>query len=116
MAVDYALSWGLEAIEARVTGLADRLRELLTDCPACTCTTMASAAAASSPSPSTASPPRRSSSSSHSRRQHQRVPVDYARFDLPGRGLPDVVRASVHYYNTDDELDQLINALPNAQP
>ena len=27
VAVDYALSWGLEAIEARVTGLAERLRE-----------------------------------------------------------------------------------------
>jgi selenocysteine lyase/cysteine desulfurase len=38
--------------------------------------------------------------------------VDYARFDLPSRGLGDLVRASVHYYNTDDELDQLIKALP----
>ena len=38
--------------------------------------------------------------------------VDYARLDLPDRGLPDLVRASVHYYNTDDELDRLISALP----
>jgi len=37
--------------------------------------------------------------------------VDYARLDLPHRGLPDVVRASVHYYNTDDELDRLVDAL-----
>ena len=40
--------------------------------------------------------------------------VDYARLDLPTRGLPDLVRASVHYYNTDHELDQLINALAKA--
>lgn len=39
--------------------------------------------------------------------------VDYARLDLPSRDLPDLVRASVHYYNTDDEIDQLLNALPH---
>jgi cysteine desulfurase / selenocysteine lyase len=32
-------------------------------------------------------------------------------FDLPGRGLTDIVRASVHYYNTDAELDRLAGAL-----
>jgi cysteine desulfurase / selenocysteine lyase len=39
-----------------------------------------------------------------------------ARFDLPRRGLPDLVRASVHYYNNDTELDRLIGALPAARP
>ena len=38
--------------------------------------------------------------------------VDYARLDLENRGLPDLVRASVHYYNTDEELDKLIKSLP----
>ena len=42
--------------------------------------------------------------------------VDYARLDLPRRNLPDLVRASVHYYNTDAELNQLIEALPAPQP
>ena len=41
--------------------------------------------------------------------------VDYARLDLENRGLPDLVRASVHYYNTDEELDQLIRSLPARQ-
>jgi selenocysteine lyase/cysteine desulfurase len=40
--------------------------------------------------------------------------VDYARLDLPARGLPDLVRASAHYYNTDDELDRLTDALAKA--
>ena len=38
--------------------------------------------------------------------------LDYARLDLPHRGLPDLVRASVHYYNTHAELDRLLDALP----
>ncbi|MBW0009703.1 MAG: aminotransferase, partial [Pseudonocardiales bacterium] len=37
-----------------------------------------------------------------------------ARLDLPRRGLSELVRASVHYYNTDDELDRLVHALPRA--
>ncbi|MEH1130767.1 aminotransferase class V-fold PLP-dependent enzyme [Micromonospora sp. CPCC 206061] len=114
VAVDYAMSWGLDAIEARVTALADRLRAQL-----------------------------QSQDGVHVHDQGRRrcgivtftidgVPaqqiqqiltnngvnvsvslVDYARLDLPNRGLPDLVRASVHYYNTDDELDQLIAALPS---
>jgi cysteine desulfurase / selenocysteine lyase len=39
--------------------------------------------------------------------------VDYARLDLLSRGLPDLVRASVHYYNTGNELGRLIRALPS---
>ncbi|MDT7663287.1 MAG: cysteine desulfurase / selenocysteine lyase, partial [Pseudonocardiales bacterium] len=39
-----------------------------------------------------------------------------AQLDMPRRGLTEIVRASVHYYNTDAELDQLIDALPCARP
>jgi cysteine desulfurase / selenocysteine lyase len=42
--------------------------------------------------------------------------VSHAQLDLAHRGLPDLVRASVHYYNTDAELDRLIAALPGPRP
>jgi len=115
VAVDYALSWGIDAIEARVTGLADRLRARLTgldgvhvhdqgqqQCGIVTFTVDGVTA-----------------QQVQQQLSHRRVNVsvslvDYARLDLPARGLPDLVRASVHYYNTDDELDQLIEALPRS--
>ena len=34
-----------------------------------------------------------------------------SRLDLQGRGLRDVMRASVHVYNTEDELDRFAAAL-----
>lgn len=34
-----------------------------------------------------------------------------ARLDFPDRGLDEVVRASVHYFNTDGEVDALIGAI-----
>jgi selenocysteine lyase/cysteine desulfurase len=37
--------------------------------------------------------------------------VDFARYDLGARNLDAVARASVHYYNTEDELDALTAAV-----
>jgi len=113
VAVDYALGWGLEAIEARVVSLADRLRDLLTHidgvqvhdqgrrrCGIVTFTVDGVTA-------------QEVEQRLHDHGVNVSVSlVDYARFDLPNRGLGDVVRASVHYYNTDGELDRLIGALP----
>lgn len=38
-------------------------------------------------------------------------PAGHARLDLVHRGLPTLVRASVHYYNTEDEVARFIEAL-----
>ncbi len=113
VAVDYTLSWGLEAIEDRVTALADGLRQRLQAldgvhvhdqgqrrCGIVTFTVDGVAA------------------QDVQRRLAERGVntsvslVAYARLDLPRRGLPDLVRASVHYYNTEGELDRLVDALP----
>ena len=37
--------------------------------------------------------------------------VTSARWDLTERGLDAMVRASVHYYNTNQELDRLVDAV-----
>lgn len=117
VAVDYALSWGLEAIEACVTTLAGRLRAQLQSvygvqvhdqgqrrCGIVTFTVDGVPA------------------QDVQRRLSERgvnasvSVVEHARLDLPARGLPDLVRVSVHYYNTNDELDRLIEALPTPCP
>ena len=36
------------------------------------------------------------------------------RLDAEARGLPTVARASPHYYNTDDEVDQLVACVGRA--
>jgi cysteine desulfurase/selenocysteine lyase len=38
-------------------------------------------------------------------------PADAARLDLDQRRLTSLVRASVHYYNTEAELDRLTGAI-----
>ncbi len=40
--------------------------------------------------------------------------VDFARFDFDARGLTAVNRASVHYYNTEDELTRFVDAVARA--
>lgn len=38
-----------------------------------------------------------------------------ARLDFPERGIEQVVRASVHYYNTEEEVDELVAAVADLQ-
>lgn len=117
VAVDYALSWGLGAIEARVTTLAEQLRTQLQSvggvqvhdqgqrrCGIVTFTVNGVPAA---------DVQRRLSGRGVNTSVSS---VEHSRLDLPARGLPDLVRASVHYYNTDEELGRLVDALPAALP
>ncbi len=117
VAVEYALSWGLEAIEARVTTLANRLRERLAAVSGvrvhdqgqrrCGIVTFTVDGV-------TADDVQR-----HLAGQGVNTSVsqaESAQFDLPRRGLSSLVRASVHYYNDDAELGRLVDALPDARP
>jgi selenocysteine lyase/cysteine desulfurase len=112
VAVRYALGWGLEAIRERVTGLAEALRARLATVPGvrvrdkgrvrCGIVTFTKAD---------------EDATAVQRRLRKRainVSVSSAsstRLDMDARGLPALVRASVHYYNTEDELERFAAAL-----
>lgn len=112
VAVDYALGWGLEAIEDRVVKLAHHLRLRLDeelglpvyDLGRRKCGIVTTAL----PGIEAAEVRRRLGAqginSSHSTPGSTRI-------DAEKRRLPDLLRLSVHYYNSEDEIDRLIQAL-----
>lgn len=108
VAVDYALGLGLGAIQQRVTGLAADLRRRLRAIPGVSvhdrgarqCGIVTFSAAGHDAGEVAATLARRRINVSQSR-------PEAARYDFDARGLPVLVRASVHYYNTEEELDAL---------
>jgi cysteine desulfurase/selenocysteine lyase len=114
-AVDQASTLGMEPIWARVRELADGLRARLAAVKGITLTdlgqvkggivTFAVAGA------------NHLALRDALRRQSINVTVSTqfsSRLDLRGRGLPNVMRASVHVYNTEDELDRFVDAVAAA--
>lgn len=115
-AVDYTLSWGIDAIAERVTALAEQLRRMLRQVEGITvhdqgrqqCGIVTFTVAGVSAQEVQEQLAERGINVSVSL-------VEYARLDLSHRGLPDLVRASVHYYNTEEELARLVETLPSAR-
>ncbi len=112
VAIDYARQWGLEAIEQRVSALAGRLREQLSQHPALTVHDQGQrqcGIVTFSVVSQTADTVKQ-----YLRSKNMNVSITsppYTRLDLGARGLPAVVRASVHYYNTEIEINRFIEAL-----
>jgi selenocysteine lyase/cysteine desulfurase len=106
-AVDYALDLGLDAIEARVLSLGDALRERLGALPGVTLRDQGQRRCGIV----TFTVDREDPFTLAARMREAGVnisvsTIDFARYDLGARGLDAVARASVHYYNTLDELDR----------
>ena len=111
-AVDYALGWGLEAIASRVQELAASLREQLSAVPGvevrdrgtekCAIVTFTVAGE------SAYDVGKRLSAAGVN---VSVTPSTYSRLDLGARGLDAVVRASVHYYNTEAEVERLVDVV-----
>ncbi len=115
-AADEAVAVGLDAIAERVQGLAERLRGRLTDEIAgatvrdlgqnrCGIVTF---------SLDGADLPTVKAGLQRAGINVSIVPPASALIDTRKRNLPPMIRASVHYYNTDDEIDRLITELRSA--
>jgi selenocysteine lyase/cysteine desulfurase len=111
-AIDYALEWGIEAIWERVSALGERLRTLLGEVEGVTihdpgavrCGIVTFAVAGVS------------AAQIKEALTRERINVTVAEtssavIDALDRQLPDLVRASVHYFNTDDELDRAVECV-----
>jgi selenocysteine lyase/cysteine desulfurase len=114
-AVEYALALGVDAIAERVVHLAASLRAQLTQIPGLTvhdrgveqCGTVTFTVDGVDVYDLATALRARSINISVST-------VDFARYDFEARGLTAVDRASVHYYNTEEELARLVDAVATA--
>ena len=112
VAADYALALGVEQTWPRLRSLAEQLREGLAELPSVTVLdrgavlgaivtfSVEDAGAADVQAALRARGVNVSTTTSSS-----------ARLDLDARGVPELVRASVHYYNTTEELDRLVECV-----
>lgn len=112
VAIDYALSWGLEAIRDRVVLLADRLRERLETVPGARVHDLGRERCGIVTFAVEGRPAEAVKAALAARGVNVSVSTTSStRLDMEARGLEELVRASVHYYNTEEEIERLIEAV-----
>ncbi len=112
VAIDYALDWGLEPIQERVIALATRLRTQLQTLPGITlrdigakkCGIVTFQVQGKTAEQIRESLAQHSINVSVSGRSSTRL-------DMEARGLEEVVRTSVHYYNSEEEIERFCTVL-----
>jgi selenocysteine lyase/cysteine desulfurase len=108
-AVDYALDLGLDAVEERVTMLAEHLRAGLADIPGVTVRDRGVRRCGIVTFTVDGIDPAAVRDSLAGDAVHVwTTSASFARIDLGARGIDEMVRASVHYLNTIDELDRAV--------
>ena len=112
VAVDYALDIGLDAIFERVQHVARTLREGLRTVFGVTVHDVGRTRCGIT----TFSAEQMEAAQIQAALRERGVNVSVStpnstRLDAEARNLPDLVRASVHYYNTEDEIDRFVSAL-----
>jgi selenocysteine lyase/cysteine desulfurase len=112
VAVDYALDWGIDAIEERVVHLAEGLRERLRLIPRVTVQDLgAKRCGIVTFTVDRISPGEIKRQLARHRINVTTSTVASTRFDMEARGLTELVRASVHYYNSEDEIERFCSIL-----
>lgn len=110
VAVDYALDIGMEVIEARCRLLSGRLREALGALPRVTIRDLGrKPSAIVSFTVDGLEAPAVVAAAAEARITIGASNPSSTRIDAEMRGLPPLVRASPHYYNTESEVDRLID-------
>jgi cysteine desulfurase / selenocysteine lyase len=112
VAIDYALQWGVEAIWARISRLADDLRQRLSTIPDVTVTDQGAercGIVSFLMAGKEAEEVQRLLADARINVSVSRV--SSTRLDMEARDLPDLVRASVHYYNTEEEVERFCATL-----
>lgn len=112
VAIDYALGWGLDPIWQRVTALADNLRTKLSKLPRVRirdlgwtqCGIVSFSVDGKNPALIQHALAERKVNISIST-------LPSTRLDMESRALSSLLRASVHYYNTEEEIDRFCLAL-----
>lgn len=114
-AVDYAREWGLDQIWQRVTRLAERARQRLEAIPGVRIRDVGRERCAIVTFTKAHRDPEQIVRALAARRINVNAAYKRAsQFDFPERGLEGVVRASVHYFNTDEEIDTFTDAVAAA--
>lgn len=112
VAVDYALSWGLPEIERRVSALADGLRAQAAEIPGIAIHDLGVRRCGICSLSSDRMDSHRIKAKLAERGINTSVsPQTSTLLDTRKRDLPPVLRASVHYYNTEEEVAAFIAAL-----
>ena len=107
VAIDYACNWGLVAIWERVQALASALRSGLQDIPGVTVRDIGTEQCGIVTFTADGQDAREIQSALAARSMNVTIStVSSTRFDMESRGLSEVVRASVHYYNDEVEIER----------
>jgi len=111
-AVEYAMGWGIEAIWQRAWGLAAVLRRELAALPGVTVHDLGLEKCAIVTFTKKGRDPEKIKHSLAEQGINVTVTTTTStRLDMDARGLTSMVRASVHYYNTEEEIEKFCKAL-----
>lgn len=112
VAIDYALEWGMEAIWQRIRALAADLRDCLRAIPDVTVTDIGVTRSGIVTFTVAGVPASEVQAALAARRMNVTTSSTAStRFDMEARGLREIVRASVHYYNDEEEIARFCDAV-----